>query len=156
MMEIGRRRAGSPVMKTFSWLLGIVALLALAGPARPSHAQPQQNPAPAPAPAHPKHAVTVRFDYDFDLTPACPQSKDKPCVEQFIVYDISGGPSPDKRFKLFTIPVPSGAKGTVKGITGTSQPLSFQAGKHLIAVTAQMPNQKESNPSVCQFSVTIP
>jgi len=150
---------GTLVMKTpFSCLLGIAAALALSGSARPSYAQPQENPspAPAPAPAPVKHTVTVHFDYDFDGTPACPQPKDKPCVEQFIVYDISGGPEPDKRFNLFTIPVPSGAKGMVKGITGTSPPLAFESGRHLIAVTAQMPNKRESNPSVCQFWVTVP
>ncbi len=148
-------------MKTpFSWLLGIVAALALSGPAHPSYAQPQENPSPAPAAAPAaapaKHTVTVHFDYDFDGTPACPQDKNKPCVEQFIVYDISGGDLPTQRFQLFTIPVPQNAKGTVKGITGTSPPLAFESGRHLIAVTAQMPDKKESNPSVCQFWVTVP
>jgi hypothetical protein len=138
----------------FSWLLGIVAVVALSGAARPSYARPQENPSPAPAPA--KHTVTVHFDYDFAGTPACPQEKNKPCVEQFIVYDISGGTSPEQRFQLFTVPVPPGAKGTVKGITATSPPLAFEPGKHLIAVTAQMPDKKESNPSVCQFWVTVP
>jgi hypothetical protein len=130
------------------------------GLARPAYAQPQENPAPAPTPAPTpapvKHAITVHFDYDFSPTPACPQEKGKPCVEQFVVYDISGGPSPDKRFTLFTVPVPSGAKGAMKGITGTGPPLSFESGRHLIAVTAQMPDKRESNPSVCQFWVTIP
>jgi hypothetical protein len=139
-------------MKTFSWLLGIVALLALFGPARPSYAQPQDNPTPAPA----KHTITVHFNYDFDRTPACPQDKGKPCVEQFIIYDISGGPTPDKRFMLFTVPVPPGAKGAMKGITGTSPQLSFESGQHLIGVTAQMPDKKESSPSACQVWVTVP
>lgn len=144
-------------MKTpLSWLLGIVAVLVLSGPACPCFAHPQENPSPAPAPAPAKHTVTVHFDYDFSGTPPCPQEKNKPCVEQFIVYDISGGPEPDKRFQLFTIPVPPNAKGAVKGITGTSLPLAFESGRHLIAVTAQMPNKRESNPSVCQFWVTVP
>ncbi len=151
------RVQGTLAMKTpLSWLLGIVALLAFSGPTRPSYAQTQENPSPAPAPAPAKHTVTVHFDYDFDGTPACPQPKDKPCVQQFIVYDISGGTLPEQRFQLFTVPVPPDAKGAVKGITGTSPPLSFESGRHLIAVTAQMPDKKESNPSVCQFWVTVP
>jgi len=150
-------------MKTpLSWLLGIAAVLALSAPVRPSYAQAQGNPPPAPAPAPAstsapaKHAITVHFDYDFKGTPACPQPKDKPCVEQFIVYDIWVGFSPDKRFKLFTVALPPDAKGAVKGITGTSPPLAFQPGKHLIAVTAEMPNKKESSPQACQFWLTIP
>ena len=142
-------------MKTpFSWLLGIVAVLALSGPARPCLAHAQENSSPAPAAA--KHTVTVHFDYNFDGTPACPQPKDKPCVAQFIVYDISGGTLPAQRFQLFTVPLPPNAKGTVKGITATSPPISFESGRHLIAVTAQMPDKKESDPQVCQFWVTIP
>ncbi len=144
-------------MKTlFSWLLGIVALLALSGPARPSYAQPQENPPPAPAPTPAKHTIAVHFDYDFSGTPACPQDKNKPCVQQFIVYDISGGTAPEQRFQLFTVPVPPDAKGAVKGITGTSPPISFESGRHLIAVTAQTADKKESDPSVCQFWLTIP
>jgi hypothetical protein len=100
--------------------------------------------------------MTVHFDYDFNGTPACPQPENKPCVEQFIVYDISAGILPEQRFKLFTVPVPPDAKGEVKGITGTSPPLAFESGKHLIAVTAEMPDKRESNPGVCQFWVTIP
>jgi hypothetical protein len=128
--------------------------MVLFGLTRPAYAQPQDNSVSTPAPA--KHTVTVHFDYDFNGTPPCPQPKDKPCVEQFIVYDISGGPEPDKRFKLFTVPVPPDAKGAMKGITGTSPPLAFESGKHLIAVTAQMPDKKESDPNVCRFWVTVP
>ena len=150
------RVQGTLVMKTrLSWLVGIAALLAFSGPARPTYAQPQENTSPAPAPAPAKHTVTVHFDYHFDGTPACPQPENKPCVQQFIVYDISGGTLPDQRFQLFTVPVPPNAKGEVKGI-GTSPPLAFESGRHLIAVAAQMPDKKESNPSVCQFWVTVP
>jgi hypothetical protein len=113
-------------------------------------------PAPAPASAPAKHTITVRFDYDFNRTPACPQPKDKPCVAQFIVYDISAGTMPEKRFKLFTVAVPPDAKGAVRGIKGTSPPLAFQPGKHLLAVAAQMPDKKESNPAACQFWLTVP
>lgn len=155
------RVQGTLAMKTpLSCLLATLAIaaavVALGPAARSSYAQPQDNSTPAPAPAAAKHTITVHFDYDFGGTPPCPQEKDKPCVQQFIVYDISGGPEPDKRFQLFTVPLPPSAKGAMKGITGTSPPISFESGRHLIAVTAQMPDKKESNPSVCQFWVTIP
>jgi hypothetical protein len=139
-------------MKTpLSWLLGIVVVLALSGPARPSFAQPR-NPAPAPE----NHTVSVYFDFDFTPIPPCPQPKNKPCVEQFVVYDISAGLSPAERFKLFTIPAPPDAKGKVRGIKGTSPPLGFQSGMHLIGVTAQTLDKKESGPGDCEFWVTIP
>lgn len=160
-------RASTIVMKTpFSSLLAIVALLAailLFGFARPTHAQPQQNPAPAPpqnpvpAPAPVKHTITVRFDYDFDRTPACPQAANKPCVQQFVVYDVSNGVSPKKRFQLFTIPVPPNAKGAMRGIKGQSPPLPFQSGRHQIGISAQMSDNKtESLPSKSAVWVTIP
>jgi hypothetical protein len=133
-------------------------MVAFGPAARSGYAQPQDNstPAPAPAPAAAKHTITVHFDYDFNGTPPCPQEKNKPCVQQFVVYDISGGPSPDKRFQLFTVAVPSGAKGAMKGIAGSSPQISFESGRHLIAVTAQAPDKKESDPQVCQFWLTIP
>src|SRR5204863_1776233 len=73
--------------------------------------------------------VTVTFDYDFKLNPACSPKLTKNCVKQFNVYDISSG----GRTKLFSIPVPAGAAGSVKGITGTSPPVP--AGQHTLAVT---------------------
>jgi hypothetical protein len=167
-MENGRRRAGTLVMKTtFSCRLAIVALAAavlIFGFARPSYAQPRQNPTPAPAtpqnpapaPTPAKHTISVHFDYDFDRTPACPQPKDKLCVQQFVVYDVSSGFAPKKRFQLFTIPLPPDPKGKLKGITGTSQPLSFQSGKHLIAVTAKTPDEKESDLRLCRVVIVIP
>ena len=165
-LKIGPSRAGTLVMKTpFSRLLTLVAIVAAAalfGLARPAHAQPQQNSAPAPpqnaapAPAPAKHTITVHFDYDFNRTPVCPQPGSKPCVQQFVVYDVSSGFALQKRFRLFTIPVPPNPKGIVKGITGTSQPLSFQSGRHVIAVAAQMPDQKESDVRVGRYVITIP
>jgi hypothetical protein len=147
-------------MKTPFSSLAITALaaaLVVFGFARPSYAQPQQTPAapqsPAATPA--KHTITVNFDYDFDRTPACPQPANKPCIQQFVVYDVSGGFGPTKRFQLFIIPVPTGAKGKVKGITGTSQPLSFQPGQHLIGVAAQEPDQRESDVRLCRVVVRI-
>ena len=167
---------GTIMMKTpFSCLLGIVAVLALSGPARPSYAHPQQThrptPAPAPtpaaapvpphnpapAPATAKHTITVHFDYSFDRTPPCPQPKDKPCVERFVVYDISAGPLPSRRAQLFTIPVPRNAKGAMRGITGKSPPLPFERGQHWIGISAQMSDNKtESFPSKSAVWVTIP
>jgi hypothetical protein len=88
-----------------------------------------------------KHTVTVTFDYDFTVNRACPPTVTKKCIARFIVYDISAG----KPYKLFSIPAPPGAAGPVKGITGDSQPLLFETGKHLIAVTAQMASGEESN-----------
>lgn len=149
-------------MKPFSSLLGFAAaLLVCVLVARPTHAHPRNclpvpTPAREPAPAPDKHTVSVLFDFDFTPIPPCPQPKDKPCVEQFVVYDISGGTAPADRFKLFTIPVPPSAQGKVRGIKGTSPPLGFQSGKHLIGVTAQTLDKKESDPAACQFWVTIP
>jgi hypothetical protein len=100
----------------------------------------------------PKHTVTVTFDYNFGATPACSQKVIKKCIAKFVVYDISGG----KPYKLFTIPVPADASGAVKGISGESQPLLFEPGKHLIAVTAQTDSGEESNPSASAVWVTIP
>jgi hypothetical protein len=100
-----------------------------------------------------QHSLTVKFDYNFNFTPACSATVTKSCVQQFNVYDISGGTK--NRIMLFSVPVPPGAKGIVKGITQTSQQLVFEPGKHFIGVTAQMPNGKESNPASCQTSVQI-
>ena len=159
-------------MKTFSWFLAIVALVAAVvvfGFARPSCAQQQQNPTPAPAPtptppqnpvpapALPKHTITLRFDYDFDRTPACSTTPKTPCVQRFVVYDISAGPLPSRRAQLFTIPVPPNAKGAVRGITATSPHLLFEPGKHRIGISAQMADNKtESFPSKCAIWITIP
>ncbi|MGA9998872.1 MAG: hypothetical protein WBQ04_02045 [Candidatus Acidiferrales bacterium] len=100
----------------------------------------------------PKHTIVVKFDYDFTAVPACSQKVSKKCIAKFFVYDISG----DKPYKLFTIPVPADASGSVKGISGESQPLLFESGKHLLAVTAQKGTGEESNPHACSVWVTIP
>jgi hypothetical protein len=68
----------------------------------------------------PKHTIVVTFDYDFTAVPACSEKVSKKCIAKFVVYDISG----EKPYKLFTIPVPAGAAGKVKGISGESQPFS--------------------------------
>ncbi len=100
-----------------------------------------------------KHSITVKFDYDFSRSPVCSAKITTKCVQQFNVYDISGGPA--HRVKLFSIPVPSNASGQVKGITGTSPQLSFEPGTHFLAVTAQPTSGNESDPAVCTTTVQI-
>ncbi len=101
-----------------------------------------------------KHTVSFTFDYDFRDTPACSMKVTKKCVQFFNLYDISAGIS--KRAKLGTIPVPPGAKGLVKGISVTTQPLVFESGRHLLSVTAQMPNGLESDSGKCTVWVEVP
>jgi hypothetical protein len=97
------------------------------------------------------HRVSVQFDYDFSKNPAC---ADKPgvknCVKQFDVYDVSG-----ERFKLFSIPVPDGAKGLVKGISGQSPARTFLPGTHYLAVTAENAEGVESDSNVAKIRVEI-
>jgi hypothetical protein len=99
-----------------------------------------------------KHTITVKFDYDFTTTPACSQKVTKKCIAKFVVYDISGG----KPYKLFEIPVPADASGAMKGISGESQPLLFESGKHLVAVTAQKDSGEESSAPASAVWVKIP
>lgn len=104
--------------------------------------------------AQSKHKITFSFDYDFGITPACsPQVKEE-CVQQFNFYDISAGIP--KRMKLGTFSPPAGAIGLVKGISGTTKVLTFNSGKHMLAVSAQMPNGLESDLSKCTTIVKIP
>jgi hypothetical protein len=95
--------------------------------------------------------VTLSFDYDFRLTPACSLTLTKNCVKQFNVYDMSA----ERRMRLFSIPVPVGAAGLVKGITGTSPPLPLTAGKHIFAVTAESADGGESDSNACSTTVQI-
>lgn len=107
----------------------------------------------APVPPSAKHTITVKFDYDFDRTSACSAKVTTHCVQQFNVYDVSGG-LPNK-VKLFSIPAPPSARGLVQGITGTSPLLAFELGKHFIAVSAQTPGGEESSPAMCQTFVQV-
>jgi hypothetical protein len=100
-----------------------------------------------------RHSVTVTFDYNFGLTPACSEKVTDNCVNQFNVYDISAGV--ENRTRLFTIPVDPAAKGIVKGITGTSPVLLFAPGKHLISVVAQTPSNQKSTPEACTAWIEI-
>ena len=88
-----------------------------------------------------KRRVTITFNYDFNLSHACSLTLTTNCVKQFNVYDATD----KERVKLFSIPVPADAAGLVKGITGTSPPLSLRAGEHILAVTAQAADGTESD-----------
>lgn len=101
-----------------------------------------------------RHTITFTFDYDFGITPACSPEVKLQCIQQFNFSDISAGIP--KRVRLGSIPVPSGATGLVKGISGTSESLVFRSGRHMIAVSAQMPNGTESDFSKCTTIVKIP
>lgn len=125
-----------------SWPLILVSVVAGAAGARPHWTQTQS----------PKHTIVVTFNYDFTAVPACSEKVTKKCIAKFIVYDISG----EKPYKLFTIPVPAGASGKVKGISAESQPLLFESGKHLLGVSAQRESGEESNPHATTFWATIP
>lgn len=120
-------------------VLALVLVVALTGTVQPTQS---------------KHSITFTFDYDFGATPACSSKVTKGCVQQFNLYDISAGIK--KRTKLVSIPVPPGASGFVKGISGTTPPLSFESGKHLLGIASQMPNGLESDPSRCTFWVDLP
>jgi hypothetical protein len=110
-------------------------------------------------PTHGIHTITVTFDYDFRLTPACTATVTKKCVQEFVVYDISAGASKAKRYKLFTVPLPPNPTGMVHGIQATSPSLDFESGKHLLGVTALAPGtdpNHESSPRACSTWITIP
>ena len=101
-----------------------------------------------------EHKITFTFDYDFRATPACSGQLTKECVKQFNFYDISLGTA--KRVKLGSIPVPAGASGLVRGISGTTELLLFNTGRHRVAVAAQMPNGAESDLNQCATIISIP
>jgi hypothetical protein len=152
MQRVGKMR--DRAIRVIAKLAMIVACAAIAagvcfaqGQAQ-SQAQPQSEPQSQP----PKHTITVTFDYDFTALHACSPKVTKKCIAKFIVYDISG----QKPYKLFTIPVPADAKGPVKGISGVSQPLVFESGKHQFAVVAQKDSGEESSKYACSFWATIP
>ena len=100
------------------------------------------------------HTITFTFDYDFSITPACSPKITKACIQQFNFYDISQGIS--KRVKLGSTPVPTSATGFRPGISGTTDSLLFNSGRHLVAVSAQMPDGTESDLRKCATIVKIP
>jgi len=111
-----------------------------------------------------QHTVTVTLNYDFTVDNACSASVTTACVQQFNIYDTTGGGTP---LKLFSVPAPSGANSAVTGITGTSGALTLKSGVHTFAATAQMADGTESSPnastatagvapgSPASFSVTV-
>jgi hypothetical protein len=155
-------------------LTGLLLALSQSGAAqRPAPAAPDppaqatssvpspQVPTPAAPcvvspPGHNLHCITVTFDYDFNKTKACvPKHLKQPCVQQFVVYDISAGLK--KRRKLFVVPLPDLAKGHVAGVTFTSPPLDFESGPHILAVVAQDFIGTDSRPrNACTTQITVP
>jgi hypothetical protein len=108
---------------------------------------------PTNPPADDKHTITVNFNYDFSKTPSCSEQIRKACIVQFNVYDISAGAkSPTK---LFSVPVPPGETKPAHGIS-MSPRLLFEPGKHELAVTAQLPDGKESKVEATSTWVDIP
>jgi hypothetical protein len=104
--------------------------------------------------SHPIHRITVTFNYDFSITPACSPKVQQGCVQQFNLYDISEGIR--KRVKLGTIPVPDGATGFVNNISATTEPLQIKSGNHKFAVSAQRPDGIESDFNKCTIKVKVP
>jgi hypothetical protein len=100
------------------------------------------------------HKISFTFDYNFAVTPACTPEVTKACVQQFNFYEISRGIP--NRVKLGSIPVPTGARGLLKGISATTEPFLFDSGKHRVAVAAQAPDGSESNLRDCSIIVQIP
>ena len=103
--------------------------------------------------AQSRHTIKFTFDYDFGITPACSAEVKKGCVQQFNFYDISGGFA--TRVKLGSLPVPTGAKGLVRGISFTTERRLFSPGKHMVAVSAQLADGMESDVSRCSAIVKI-
>jgi len=161
-----RARARNPA-RPLVFVVAVVVLLSLAASTTFAQSAFAQSAAPAAtqaagsppasadlAPGHAFHSVTVKFDYDFTTTPACSEKLHEHCVRRFVAYDISAGLA--HRAKLFTIPVPDGAKGQVRSITATSPKLDFESGKHQLAVTAQEASGVESRHYAATVWVVIP
>ena len=99
------------------------------------------------------HTITFTFDYDFRITPACSPTVKEKCVQQFNFYDISAGIP--KSVKLGSFAVPPGSTGLIKGMSVTTKSLLFNPGRHMFAVSAQMPNGRESDLGECATKVKI-
>jgi hypothetical protein len=146
----GVRGSGATSLRGVLLLAAVLALAAGSPPARARQATSTGNGA-ATAGAVAQRSITVTFDYDFGKNPTCDdQPKLKNCVKQFVVYDSSV-----RNAQLFTIPVPKGAHGLVKGITGQSARRPFIIGRHRIAVTAQNAAGVESPVAAATFVVDI-
>jgi hypothetical protein len=140
-MYRGVRRAGwGMVLYVFASVAGIAAAVPV--------------PLAAQEAAETTHRISFKFDYDFHGTPACTKKMKTRCVQEFVLYDISVGI--DKPTKLGTVPVPEHAKGLMKGITATTEPLVFNPGRHMISVVARMNDGTESNLLLCTTIVRVP
>ena len=71
-----------------------------------------------------------------------------------MVYDISAGVN--QRRNLATIPVDPNTPAGVQDLKVTTDPLTFEPGKHLLAAVAQTPDNLESNPKLCKTWIEIP
>jgi hypothetical protein len=145
--------------KSLALFAALAAVLVLAIASAAQNQTPPPPSASTPAPTHGVHAISITFDYDFRVTPACTSKVTRNCVQQFVVYDISSGASKTKRYKLFTVPLPPNPTGLVHGIPGAGPPLDFESGKHLLGITALGPAAYptyESDPQTCTIWVTVP
>ncbi|HXA76239.1 MAG TPA: hypothetical protein VNV41_03830 [Candidatus Acidoferrales bacterium] len=160
---------GAGLTRRLAFGVAVIAALAFLAAAQDSRAQtqapaqqaPSSSPSTAPdasqvpaAPTHGQHTVTITFDYDFGRTPGCSKKVKTLCVQRFVAYDISAGAK--QATMLFPIPLPPNPVGIVRGITATSPKLDFESGKHLLSVTAEGPDGRQSRKSVCTTWVTIP
>jgi len=100
--------------------------------------------------APPDHTLSITFDYDFRPINSCKIKASKPCVTQFLLYDITG----PKPVLLFTMNAPKGEKKARTGLTGSgSVPLTD--GLHTFALTAQLVTGEESDPTKCTATATV-
>ena len=127
-----------------AWQFGLSFLLLASSVSLPSESG-QTSPS--------LHKIVFTFDYDFRHTPACSPKVTQGCVQQFNFYNISQGIP--ERVKMGWIPVPTGATGFVKGISGTTESFLFLSGRYRLAVSAQMPDGLESDLSRCTTIVKV-
>ena len=136
---------------------GVGALVVCAGAFAQSAAQGQNAPATsqgaATTSADGNHRISFTFDYDFRNTPACTKKVATHCVKQFVLYDLSAGIR--KKTMLGTAPLPEHPKGLMH-VSATTDPILFDPGRHLIAVSAEMEDGTQSDPRRCTTIVIVP
>src|SRR6266571_2054993 len=84
--------------------------------------------ATAVSPKPSRHKIRFTFSYDFGITPPCSSTVKERCVQQFNFYEIS---------------------------PGISKSFLFTSGRHMVAVSAQMPDGSESDLSQCTKTIKI-
>ncbi len=122
-MGNGGRVQGTLVMRTpLSLALGIVALLAFSGPARPSYAQPQENSSPAPARAakHTSPSTSTTISTALLLVPSRKQAL-RPAVHRLRYF---GRNFARAALSTFYRPRAAGRQGRGEGNHG-DQPAAF-------------------------------